>query len=102
MRSTARRPSAGTPPVAQGGGRTSEIVVVVLAVLTALMIIAQPANEGSTPVGVASFLPRTLTAVQGSAVEPAPTSTVRPRRSRAARATTVGLRDVRMERVQSP
>jgi hypothetical protein len=95
---------AGPAPGAPGGGRTSEIVVVALAVLTALVLIAQPANEGSAPVEVAELLPRALTVVQVSPVPPPPASPARGRPPQTLRRPTIDERrepPVR-ERLQSP
>jgi hypothetical protein len=77
--------------------------VVALAVMTALMLIARPANEGSVPVEVTTLLPRTLTVVHAASVEP-PSAPIRTaRRPRAAGATTVAARPLPLrEKVQAP
>jgi hypothetical protein len=92
----------GLPRASGGGGQTSEIVVVGLAVLTGLVLIARPANEGSTRVEVADLMPRSLTIVHATSVEPSP-SGPRVRRPRPARPTTSDYRAPRIrETTQSP
>jgi len=66
VRVARQRRAASHPPAAPAGQRTSEVVVVALAVLTGLVLIARPANEGSTPVEVADLMPR---AVRGVSTE---------------------------------
>ncbi len=104
VQSERRRPSSSRPPVASKRTRASEIIVVALAVLTGLMLIARPANEGSGRfVEVTNLLPREVTIVRGSAEDPPPPS-VRVWRPRpASRASTGDLREPRMrDRMQSP
>jgi hypothetical protein len=97
-----RRPVAAGSPVARGGNRASKIIVVALAILTGLVLIARPANEGSTPVDVVHLLPRALTVVQAGPTEP-PGAPVRARRPGGARATTTAAARLPvLERVQSP
>jgi hypothetical protein len=78
--------------------------VVALAVMTGLMLIARPANEGSVAVEGDNALPRALTVVRVSSDEPPPSSPVRAWRSpRGARATTVAARPLPVgEKLQAP
>lgn len=72
-----------------------------LAVLTGLVLIARPANEGSVPIEVADLLPRAVTAVQTASAGPPPP--VRARRPPAAPAGTTPLSRTRAaDRLQSP
>jgi hypothetical protein len=83
------------PP--QGTDRTSEILVVALAVLTGLVLIARPANEGSVPVEVAGLLPSAVTMVQAV---PASARASLPARARRPPAAPVSVRPA--ELLQSP
>jgi hypothetical protein len=92
--------------------------VVALAVVTGLMLIARPANEGAVPIEAEDLLPRTLTVAEATSDAAPPASTIpaahRPRTRRvtlvagrvtpaAQRLTPLGVR-VRpvSERLQSP
>jgi hypothetical protein len=99
VRVVRQRPAAG--PAQRGAGRTPEVVVVALAVLTGLVLIARLANQGSAPVQVGDLGPGTATAVQTTpapAIEAAP---ARPRRPRAA-PTAIVRPASPAERLQSP
>jgi len=91
------------PLATRGARRTSEVAAVALAVLTGLVLVARPANEGSTPVEVAHRLPRAVTLVQ--AVPPPPPALAGPvlRRPVLRRPTVVERREGPVhERLQSP
>lgn len=74
-----------------------------LAVLTGLVLIARPANEGSVPLEVADLLPRAVTAAQTIPASAGPPPPARARRPQAAPATTTPLSRTRAaDRLQSP
>lgn len=96
-----RRVASG-PPTDRRGARLSEVVVVALAVLTGLVLIARPANEGSTRLEVADLLPRAVTA-ESTTPAPVVAPPARARRPTGVPAATVLLRPTpSVERPQSP
>jgi hypothetical protein len=98
-----RRTVPPRTPAAPGGGRLSEIIVVALAVLTGLLLIAQPANEGASPFEVAGLLPSAVTIAPASMVEPRPAPARVRRLAPVPRAATVDVRErATAERLQAP
>jgi hypothetical protein len=88
-------------PATRGSGRTSEVAAVALAVLTGLVLVARPANEGSTPTEV-GIRPRAVTLVQARP-GPAPGLEGRVLRPPVLRPTLVERREGPVhERLQSP
>jgi hypothetical protein len=102
VHASVRRPAVTGPADPQKSGSASDIVVVALAIMTGLVLVARPANEGSAPVEVV-WLPRALTVTEASSAE-SPPSTVRPpHRTRPARGTPpAGRPPAAAERLQSP
>ena len=103
VRVVRQRRVAGGPPTARRGDRLSGVIVVALAVLTGIVLIARPANEGSVPLEVADLLPRAVTAAQTIPASAGPPPPARARRPQAAPATTTPLSRTRAaDRLQSP
>jgi hypothetical protein len=83
----------GGGPGPHGTVQTSEIFVVALAVMTGLMLIARPANEGAVPIEAEDLLPRALTVAEATSDDAPPASTIRaPHRPRTRRVTLVAGR----------
>jgi hypothetical protein len=101
VRVVRQRPAAGRPQAGRGGGRTSEVVLVALAVLTGLVLIARPVNQGPAPVQVVDLVPGTATAVQTTPTPAIGAAPARPRRPRAAPIAIVRASSP-AERLQSP
>jgi hypothetical protein len=102
VRVVLQRRVTGGRPIARRDDRISEVIVVALAVLTGLVLIARPANEGSTRLEVADLLPGAVTAepTTPTAVVASPTQA---RRLTTAPAATVLLRlPPAVEPLQSP
>jgi len=75
---------------------------VALAVLTALVLIARPANEGSMPVEVADLRPRAVTEMQTTPASAAPPPARARRPAATPAATTPLVRASAVDRLQSP
>ena len=99
-----RQVTEGVAAAPGSSGRASEIVVVVLAVATALMVIAQPVNDGASRLMLDELRerPRGTLIARAQTVD-TPASPTRVRRPRAPRRTTLDVREPRArERMQSP
>jgi len=99
-----RQVTEGVAAAPGGSGRAFEIVAVALAVATALMVIAQPVNDGASRLMLDELRerPRGALIARAQTVD-TPVSLTRVRRPRGLRPTPVDVREPRAhERMQSP
>ena len=99
-----RRPAESPVAAPSGGSWAFEIVVVLLALATGLMVIAQPVNDGASRLMLDDVRqrPRGVLIARAPTVD-APASLAHARRPRSPRPTIVDIREPRAhEQVQSP